>query len=272
MNNLNIFDLCKPGIYEIRCLKNNKVYIGQSHNCAYRIARHSNDLKQKTHHCEPLLEDFLKYGINYFKAKIIMEVSLDGKFDNNYLIQLETKYISELEPLSYYNIINSNQSPSYKSYKYKGQVFNTIKDLREFINNTTDSNYSETHFKRLFLNKNSPYYNEVDYVGEKPQTNIFSIEGKYYSGWKEIVNVGLAKTKSQVFYRLNSSNYKNWFRLKKTKKSNSKKNSLNGYLIKNIYYNNAYMIVSAGLAEDINQVYYRVSSSNSKWKDWKKSI
>lgn len=270
MNNLNIFDLCIPGIYEIKCLKNNKVYIGQSHNCAYRIARHYNDLKKQTHHCEPLLEDFLKYGINAFKAQIILEVSLGGKLDKNNLTKLETKFISELEPLSYYNIINTNQSPSYKSYKYKDQVFKTIKHLREFINNTTGSNYSETHFKRLFLNKNSPYYNEVEYIGEKPQTNIFSIEGKHYNGWKEIVNTGLAKTKSQVFYRLNSSNYKNWFRLKETKRSDKKK-SVGGYLINNVYYKNANSVVKAGLAEDINKVYYRVSSSSSKWKNWKKS-
>lgn len=272
MNNLNIFDLCISGIYEIKCLKNNKVYIGQSQNCAYRIARHYNDLKTQTHHCEPLLEDVLKYGINNFKAKIILKVSIDGKLDKNHLTKLETKLISELEPLSYYNIINSNPSPSYKSYKYKNQVFNTIKDLRSFINNTTGSNYSETHFKRLFLNKNSPYYNTVEYIGEKPQTSIFLIEDKHYNGWKEIVKAGLAKTKSQVFYRLNSSNYKNWSRVKEIKKSDSKNNLLNGYLINNIYYNNANMVVKAGLAEDINQVYYKVSSSSSKWKNWKKSI
>jgi hypothetical protein len=148
--------------------------------------------------------------------------------------------------------------------------------LREFINNTTGSNYSETHFKRLFLNKNSPYYNEVEYIGEKPQTNVFSIEGKNYNGWKEIVNAGLAQSKSQVFYRLNSSNYKNWFRLKETKKSDLKNKSdlkkklVNGYLINNVYYENANMIVKAGLAEDINKVYYRISSLSSKWKYWKK--
>lgn len=52
MNNFseqfNIFNLCVPGLYEIRCLKNNKVYIGQSQNCAYRIARHYSDLTKKT--------------------------------------------------------------------------------------------------------------------------------------------------------------------------------------------------------------------------------
>lgn len=229
------------------------------------------NLKKQIHHCEPLLEDFVKYGINNFKAQIILEVSLDEKLDKNYLIKLETKFISELEPSSYYNIINSNQSPSYKSYKYKNQVFNTIKDLRLFINNTTGSNYSETHFKRLFFNKNSPYYNEIEYIGEKPQTKVFSIEGENYNGWKEIVNAGLAKTKSQVFYRLNSFNYPNWCRVKKSKIFDLKNNLMNGYLINNVYYNNANMVVKAGLAKDINKVYYRVSSSSSKWKNWKKS-
>lgn len=215
MNNTNIFDLCIPGLYEIRCLKNNMVYIGQSTNCVYRIARHYNDLQKHIHHCEPLLEDFIKYGSKAFKAQIILEISLDETFDNITLLQLEKKRLSELDPFTYYNIVNSSQKPSYKSYKYKNQVFNTIKDLREFINNTTGSNYSETHFKRLFLNKNSPYNNEVEYIGEKPQTKVFSIEGKYYNGWKDVVDNELAKTKSQVFHRLNSSNYKNWFRVKK---------------------------------------------------------
>lgn len=208
--------------------------------------------------------------MNAFKATIILEVPKTRKLNNNDLQKLETEYISKLEPSSYYNTINNNQSPSYKSYKYKDQVFKTIKNLRLFINKTKDSNYSETHFKRLFLNKNSPYYHEVEYIGETPQTTSLSIEGKHYNGWKEIVSSGLAKTKSQVFYRLNSSNYKNWIKLKETKKSGLKKKTYQHYLINNVHYQNAHLVVKAGLAKDIHEVYYRVSSSSLKWKNWKK--
>lgn len=270
MNDINIFNLCKSGIYEIRCLKNNKVYIGQSENCAYRIGRHFNDLKKKIHHCEPLLEDFLKYGIDSFQAVVILDIPKDGILNKKSREKLEAKLLSELEPLEYYNITSTNETPSYKSYRYQDKTFNTIKELREFINITRVSPYSETHFKRLFLNKNSPNRHEIEYIGQKPQTVVFSIEGKNFNGWKEVVNSGLANTKSQVFYRLNSSNYNTWFRLK-TKKYKDFKNKLsNGYLINDIYYKSADKVVEAGLAEDINKVYYRVSSLSSKWKTWKR--
>lgn len=268
---LNLFNFCKPGLYEIKCIKTNKVYIGQSENCAYRIGRHFNDLKEKTHHCEPLLDDFLKYGKNTFEAKIITGIPKNKVCNEQNRKKLEEKRIAHIGPLKCYNMIPTNKSPVYKSYKYKSKIFNTIKELREFINHSQPNQppYSETHFKRLFINKNSPRCNEIQFVGQRSQSDVFLIQGQKLNGWQEVVAAGLAKTKSQVFYRLNSSNYKTWIRFHKTKKRTGFKHKQQGYLIYDVYYKNANDVVKAGYAEDINKVYYRVSSLSLKWKDWK---
>lgn len=110
-----------------------------------------------------------------------------------------------------------NSIPVYKSYKYKDKIFHQIKQLRKFVNSTNQTNYSETHFKRLFLNINSPRRREVEFIGQKTQSDVFSIDGNIFYGWVEIVNAGLAQTKSQVFYRLNSTKYNTWVRVKQTK-------------------------------------------------------
>lgn len=71
MLNYDLFKFCFPGIYKIICLKNGKIYIGESNNCLYRIGRHFNDLENDLHHCQPLVKDFQKYGRRCFKATII---------------------------------------------------------------------------------------------------------------------------------------------------------------------------------------------------------
>lgn len=268
----NLFRLCKPGLYQIKCIKTNKVYIGQSENCAYRIGRHFNDLKEKTHHCEPLLDDFLKYGKNAFEAHILTDIPNDQVCDEKSRKELETKKIAEIGTSKCYNMIPTSQSPVYKSYQYQGKRFPTIKELRKFINLThlNQPPYSETHFKRVFLNKNSPRGTEIQFVSQRSQSDIFLIEGQQFHGWREVVASGLASTKSQVFYRLNSSNYKNWVRFKKTKKRTGFKHMQTGYCIDNIVYQTANDIVKAGYAEDIHQVYYRVSSRSEKWKNWQR--
>jgi hypothetical protein len=77
------------GIYCIKCLKNNKIYVGSAINIKYRFTRHKNDLLNKKHHSKHLQRAWDLYGENEFSFEI-----LESNLDNNLLIERENYWIS----------------------------------------------------------------------------------------------------------------------------------------------------------------------------------
>lgn len=59
------------GVYEIRNLVNNKLYIGSSVDCEYRWRLHQRDLRNKKHHAPHLQFSFNKHGVKNFKFSIL---------------------------------------------------------------------------------------------------------------------------------------------------------------------------------------------------------
>jgi group I intron endonuclease len=59
------------GIYLIRCVSNNKVYIGSSSDIQGRFSRHKNELRKQIHHNSHLQRAYDKYGIDSFVYSII---------------------------------------------------------------------------------------------------------------------------------------------------------------------------------------------------------
>ncbi|ERL54968.1 GIY-YIG nuclease family protein [Psychrobacter aquaticus] len=84
------------GIYEIRNMLNNKIYIGSSINIKSRIKRHFNDLKKGSHHSLFLQRSFNKHGSENFSYRIIEITSQDN------LLPCEQFYLDTLKPA--YNI------------------------------------------------------------------------------------------------------------------------------------------------------------------------
>jgi group I intron endonuclease len=68
---MDFSSLFTAGIYEIRCLKNNKVYIGESANLLSRLGQHSDTLKNNRHDCFDLQQDFNKYSKTDFVFKVL---------------------------------------------------------------------------------------------------------------------------------------------------------------------------------------------------------
>lgn len=80
------------GIYCIRNLINNKIYIGSSNNIYYRLRRHFSDLL-KNRHGNPILQNsFNKYRAENFVVSII------EKIDKEILAHIEQCYIDTLKP------------------------------------------------------------------------------------------------------------------------------------------------------------------------------
>ena len=67
----------KIGIYCIRNLVNNKVYIGQSQHIQARFNEHRADLRHSRHHNPCLTNSWNKYGPENFEFTIIEECTLD---------------------------------------------------------------------------------------------------------------------------------------------------------------------------------------------------
>lgn len=69
-------------IYGLICLKNNKIYIGQTECLNKRIKNHFYQLKSNKHTNPYLQQDFNKYGINEFKVVILEnDVNSDLKLE-----------------------------------------------------------------------------------------------------------------------------------------------------------------------------------------------
>lgn len=85
------------GIYEIKCILNDQIYIGSSIDLKRREKDHFNGLLKNTHRNIKLQRSFNKYGIDNFKFTVIEIIT-----DTTQLIPREQFYVDYLNP--YFNI------------------------------------------------------------------------------------------------------------------------------------------------------------------------
>ena len=78
----------KSGIYLIKNIVNNKVYIGSAVNIDNRWPRHRYDLKEGKHHSEHLQSAWNKYGEQSFTFEVLEEVS-----NQEHLLAYEQVYL-----------------------------------------------------------------------------------------------------------------------------------------------------------------------------------
>lgn len=67
----------KSGIYLIKCIKNNKCYIGSARNINKRIKSHIRELKDNIHVNKLMQNDFNEYGIKNFEFIDLLHCSFD---------------------------------------------------------------------------------------------------------------------------------------------------------------------------------------------------
>jgi len=80
------------GIYQIRNVINNDVYIGSAIDFYQRKKKHFNSLKNNTHHSRHLQSAIKKYGIDKFVFEKL------ATCPNEYLLKLEQWFINEIKP------------------------------------------------------------------------------------------------------------------------------------------------------------------------------
>lgn len=95
----------KAGIYQIKNLINNKVYIGSSINIKARWNKHISQLRKGIHPNKHLLNSYIKYGENNFLFSILEEIT-----NNSELLIREQFYIDSCEKQLLYNVREQAES------------------------------------------------------------------------------------------------------------------------------------------------------------------
>ena len=100
----------KSGIYQIKNLVNDDVYIGSAMDFYQRKKKHFNSLKNKNHHSRYLQNAVNKYGIENFEFGIL-------EYCTESLLEREQYFVNKLNPV--YNITRDiiNNTPSEESKK-----------------------------------------------------------------------------------------------------------------------------------------------------------
>lgn len=213
MKSIDLFEFSKAGVYCISCLKNNKIYIGESGSLLERAARHFTVLKNGYHESSSLQKDFDLYGSYFFKFEILY-------FEDDVKIRrkLEQKLINEYLSNQCYNLANSfklNKRQLAQQISIDNKMYDSIKQAEKF------TNISKTTIIRRLNDPDDLIFIRLKKQPIKRGKYDFIIDGVHYSSTSEVVNNHLAKNDNQVRERCrsNSLKWKKWQIIQK-KRSN----------------------------------------------------
>jgi len=108
-------NITNVGVYEIRCIVTNKVYIGSSKDINFRMKQHACRLNHNTHENRYLQFAWKKYGEEKFTSKSI--INCPKITDSETLLLIEQECLDSVQPWKHnigYNISKiANKPPSY---------------------------------------------------------------------------------------------------------------------------------------------------------------
>src|SRR3990167_7223677 len=115
----------KCGIYQIRNLSNNKIYIGQSINIPGRIKNHKALLRDGKHHSLHLQNAYNKYGVESFEFATVLlcEQHELTRYEQALVDRLAPQYNAKLECVNSPKGIKLRESTKQKiSMAHKGKT------------------------------------------------------------------------------------------------------------------------------------------------------
>lgn len=139
------------GVYVIRCIANNKFYIGVSKNIEDRWREHKSDLRNKNHHCIKLQRCCDKYGIDSLQHSVIYETN-----DYDEAINMESAMLKALDCKFMLNSVKTNYGFS-KEYKHSEETKKKIS--KSLLGNKYTLGYKHTDEaknKLRIASKNNP--------------------------------------------------------------------------------------------------------------------
>lgn len=189
---MNLFEFKEGGIYKTVCLKNVKIYYGQTDCFIRRCYQHLRLFKLKNHFYSELQKDVLYYGLNHFLFEIVVfEKNLSKR------LQLEKDYIKNTKKRFLYNNVRVHNFKTEPRVAQRVKIYDTIymsiRDASRKLNMSTRNiglklnDISNTDYKRLDYHKNSYF-----------DTYEVKIGSTYFDSTRTVVDKGLAKTTRQV--------------------------------------------------------------------------
>jgi hypothetical protein len=169
----NITPFLFPGLYLIKNLENEKVYVGETSNLLDRITKHWMHLNSGVHHCSELQKDFSACQDKSQFHFLVIECGPQW-FDSNKRQAKETEVISSYDKEKLYNTLSdTEQRPIInKPFMYKSQRFESDRQAAKVLSR------SRSQIKRDLLDPSKPdiYYleSEASFYGEIP---IFAKKG-----------------------------------------------------------------------------------------------
>nr|YP_009104957.1 putative GIY-YIG homing endonuclease [Watanabea reniformis]AIT93630.1 putative GIY-YIG homing endonuclease [Watanabea reniformis] len=174
-----------------------KVYIGETEELLARLGKHSASLKQNTHDCKELQEDWNQFG----KEKFTFKVICFGDAYSSQIIrrQKETSVIKQklAESFLLYNI---NKSTSFtRHYQRKieidGKIYSTITEAAKDPN----LGISETTIRRRLRDANFVNYKDLKY-----SSFIYRIRNKLYKTLDEAKKDNVGGNRQTIKRRVDS--------------------------------------------------------------------
>lgn len=178
------------GIYCIKNLLNNNMYIGQSIDIERRLKEHQSRLLNNKHKNKHLQNSFNKNGLNNFSCQILATFNKDTPFIQEILNDSEKYFISSYKTFTLKNHYNKNSGG--KNYKL--------------------SEESKEKIRKSQLGKNNSMYNKTPW--NKNKKGVYSEETRKKMGAKNIRKECSDETRRKKSLKLNSSGYRNVYRKK----------------------------------------------------------
>ena len=94
----------EAGVYQIRCLVNDRVYIGSTRWLEYRKKTHFSDLKKHDHHNINLQNDYDEYGRNSFVFEVIQTTEGCSLVDLEDKLELLESFYANITRVFNYNL------------------------------------------------------------------------------------------------------------------------------------------------------------------------
>jgi len=201
---MNLLEFSGGGVYKITCIKNNKIYYGQTDCFVRRCCQHLKLFKDKKHYCCELNEHVCCYGLHNFRFEVVVnENSLKKR------LQIEKKYIDSTPKELLYNISkihNFKIKPRIaQRIKVQGIIFPSIKEASRILKQSTRNiglkldDASNTNYKRL------DYHRHIYF-----DTYEVQIANQHFKSTRAVVDAGLAVTTRQVRDRCRSKKWTDW--------------------------------------------------------------
>jgi group I intron endonuclease len=124
MTVINTDNLNQSGIYQIRNIKNDKIYIGSTINFKNRFYQHIRELNKGIHHSAKLQKSWNIHSQDNFVFEVL---EIANNLDRESLYELEQKYLDEFKPYEMGFNINPvvNEIIDNRTYQNR-QLYNAI--------------------------------------------------------------------------------------------------------------------------------------------------